>query len=271
MLNDSATADGKAADVYSLAKTLWVLATGQKFPLPGEMKAAIPALTISKYVTDIRAALLDRLVEAATTFDPSTRPTMKEFASELEAWLRPSAGPAINELDLSGYASEIESINEQHYRREKLMSAEIEFKTREGERIRERLRPLANALFAALQRAKFIGPQIGIDNYSYGFYVRGYVASLKEPGEVNLVANGTIWINRDAPASAAPRPGWACVKCSYTVGNDRPRESWSEWCAFLLGGSKEDAELANLISMTEGALLPQVELVLRMSKGEKNA
>ena len=35
MLNSAAEADGRAADVFSLAKTLWVLATGQRFPLPG--------------------------------------------------------------------------------------------------------------------------------------------------------------------------------------------------------------------------------------------
>ena len=36
MLNEPTTALGGPADVYSLGKTLWVAATGQRYPLPGE-------------------------------------------------------------------------------------------------------------------------------------------------------------------------------------------------------------------------------------------
>jgi serine/threonine protein kinase len=36
MIFTPGTADGRLADVYSLAKTLWVLAAGQRWPLPGE-------------------------------------------------------------------------------------------------------------------------------------------------------------------------------------------------------------------------------------------
>jgi serine/threonine protein kinase len=34
MLNNASSADGCAADVYSLGKTICVMATGQKYPLP---------------------------------------------------------------------------------------------------------------------------------------------------------------------------------------------------------------------------------------------
>lgn len=36
MLSDAARASPHPADVYSVAKTLWVLATGQNYPPPGE-------------------------------------------------------------------------------------------------------------------------------------------------------------------------------------------------------------------------------------------
>jgi hypothetical protein len=37
MLNSAIEADGQFADVYSLAKTLWVMATGQRSPQPGRL------------------------------------------------------------------------------------------------------------------------------------------------------------------------------------------------------------------------------------------
>jgi serine/threonine protein kinase len=86
MMADTISADSGKADVYSLAKTLWVVATAQKFPLPGEQRVDVPALTLSAYVKDNRCASLDRLLEAATRQEPSARPTMKTFANELEAW-----------------------------------------------------------------------------------------------------------------------------------------------------------------------------------------
>ena len=36
MLNRAQAADGRAADVFSFAKSLWVLVSGQQFPLPGK-------------------------------------------------------------------------------------------------------------------------------------------------------------------------------------------------------------------------------------------
>jgi serine/threonine protein kinase len=50
MLADAATADGFAADVYSLAKTLWVLATGQHYPLAGELRIDTETCRLSTYV-----------------------------------------------------------------------------------------------------------------------------------------------------------------------------------------------------------------------------
>ncbi len=40
MVSEAKRADPKKADVYSLGKTLWVLATGQAMPIPGEQPAS---------------------------------------------------------------------------------------------------------------------------------------------------------------------------------------------------------------------------------------
>ena len=87
MLTDPIEADPKAADVYSLAKTLWVLATGQTFPPEGHQPAATRGFTIADFRYHPRAALLDQLIDRATTIHPEERPTMTEVAGELAAWL----------------------------------------------------------------------------------------------------------------------------------------------------------------------------------------
>ncbi len=88
MLNDPTNADGKSADVYSLAKTLWVLATGQKYPLPGEQRIDEPALQLSSYRMEKKAKELDVLLEDATRTNPNKRPSMGFFAKELDVWLQ---------------------------------------------------------------------------------------------------------------------------------------------------------------------------------------
>jgi serine/threonine protein kinase len=83
MLNNPASADGKKADVYSLAKTLWVLATGQNFPLPGVHDPAFSAIAITSARNDPRAAALDELLRRMTQLDPSSRPIAAVVAKEL--------------------------------------------------------------------------------------------------------------------------------------------------------------------------------------------
>jgi serine/threonine protein kinase len=77
----------RPGDVYSLAKTLWVLASGQRYPLPGNLSANEPAAQLCSYVSNTRAVLLDRLLDTATLLNPNRRPTASKFAEELEAWL----------------------------------------------------------------------------------------------------------------------------------------------------------------------------------------
>ncbi|HEX8597169.1 MAG TPA: protein kinase [Chloroflexia bacterium] len=75
------------ADVYSLAKTLYVLATEQRWPPPGPQHVGTKGETIEEYVRHARVRQLDWLIERATTSDTSARPSMSEFARELQSWL----------------------------------------------------------------------------------------------------------------------------------------------------------------------------------------
>lgn len=81
--------DQRPADVYSLMKTLYVLATGQRWPTPGSHRLDEPGTTITAYVNHPQAAQLDVLLERATKMAPCSRLTMAEVMSELDAWLNP--------------------------------------------------------------------------------------------------------------------------------------------------------------------------------------
>lgn len=94
MLEDPERAEGAPADVYSLAKTLWVLLTRGKFPPPGTHLRTVAALRPSSYVQHPRVAFLDRLIERATAHEPRERPTAAEFAAELRLIIRGSTMPA---------------------------------------------------------------------------------------------------------------------------------------------------------------------------------
>ena len=108
MLSDPGHADGSRADVYSLAKTLWVLAAGQRFPATGgTLRRDEPAFRLSSVVADDRADQLERLLEDSTAHNSASRPTMRDFLGELNAWLRvdrsfqdpsPHSAPELSDL-----------------------------------------------------------------------------------------------------------------------------------------------------------------------------
>lgn len=100
MQRTSSTAEFKAADVYSLAKTLWILLTGNKYSFEGQY---IPRSNISlnNYVelkvNTMKMAghwyyqstvILDKLLNRATDNDPKKRPSADEFYEELNFWFK---------------------------------------------------------------------------------------------------------------------------------------------------------------------------------------
>ena len=64
-----------------------VLVTGQNYPLPGQHQSDIEQVALQSFLNHPRIALLDILLEQATQLDPLARPSMKQFAEELRAWL----------------------------------------------------------------------------------------------------------------------------------------------------------------------------------------
>lgn len=82
--------DWSSADLYALAKTLWVLILGQKFPPPGHLVRSVQYFRLSTQIqADHTVRFLERLIERSTDPDPGVRPSMQEFSEELALWLNP--------------------------------------------------------------------------------------------------------------------------------------------------------------------------------------
>ena len=111
MLIDAAAADGSLADVYSLAKTLWKIATRQRYPLEGTIRADESSTRLSTYSNQPRSYLLDTFIEHATKNNPSERISMKNFSDELKSWIHtPAVKNKNEEMSLSHLSYRLESL-----------------------------------------------------------------------------------------------------------------------------------------------------------------
>jgi serine/threonine-protein kinase len=86
MRRQAARAAGGPADVYSLAKTLWIMLTEQAYGFDGQYSSA-GVLAVSRYHKDILSAPLDDLLVECTDNDPLRRPTAEALASRLADWI----------------------------------------------------------------------------------------------------------------------------------------------------------------------------------------
>ena len=101
MIVDSKGADPAPADVFSLAKTLWVLCVDQRWPPQGEQQASNEAYSIDRYRPHPLSRYLDELVERCTQHEPQARPSMKQVAKDLDAWLALEAATPQQAVDTS--------------------------------------------------------------------------------------------------------------------------------------------------------------------------
>jgi serine/threonine protein kinase len=146
MLNDASSAEPGPADVFMLAKTLWVLATGQNYPPQGEIRTANKQVRLSGYWNEPKAHLLDELVARCTNVNPNDRPTMKEVAEELSAWLAYDAvkvSPAPDLLDIGAKLKPLISAHRANFTSNTRRKKECE---RLREEIGVLLQPLANQI-----------------------------------------------------------------------------------------------------------------------------
>lgn len=86
LMINPAIQDARPADVYSIGKTLWVLATEQTYPPHGYQPSGVTGFGIADMRPHPRAAELDRLVDAMTRLAPEQRPSMAQVATDLRQW-----------------------------------------------------------------------------------------------------------------------------------------------------------------------------------------
>lgn len=98
MRRNNKEADGKPADVYSLAKTLWILISDRKDGFDGQYTSeSINGLSrlklteggdqVSYYKEPLYIKPLDDLLRASTDNDPLQRPTISQFVEQLSSWV----------------------------------------------------------------------------------------------------------------------------------------------------------------------------------------
>ncbi len=137
------TADAELADVYSLAKTLWVLAAGANLPLPGQHRVEDDYSRLTLRWSHRWAPYLDRLIEVSTSHNPSDRPRMGEFYQELNALLNPPNSAPAAQPDLAAVANRIRALGEPHTRRRE----QIDRMRFEGAKATVRLDEIAKTVF----------------------------------------------------------------------------------------------------------------------------
>jgi serine/threonine-protein kinase len=95
----SSVAEFKKADIYSLAKTLWILITGKKWCFEGQY-IQNSSISLDKHVDlyvnkshllgewhYFSIVLLENLLIDSTSNDPEKRPNIDQFIERLEKWL----------------------------------------------------------------------------------------------------------------------------------------------------------------------------------------
>ena len=93
MLRYPDDADYKKADVYSLAKTLWILLSDEKKGFDGSYDYLNDEISLRNHLNyenikkKVHLVELEQLLKNATEYDPEKRPTMAEFSSSLKNYI----------------------------------------------------------------------------------------------------------------------------------------------------------------------------------------
>lgn len=85
MRRESSTADAAKADIYSLAKTLWIYLTDNKKGFDGQYSTE-SIIHLKKFYPKNYTSPLDNLLISCTDNDPSKRPTVEKFIFVLRDW-----------------------------------------------------------------------------------------------------------------------------------------------------------------------------------------
>jgi Protein kinase domain len=105
MIRDPSAANPHPADVYSLGKTLWVLATDQRFPPEGHQPIGTRGFEIGDFRPHPRAGALDQEIDLMSRLHADERPTKEQVSRDLAAWQQLASEPVV--LDVSDARSRL--------------------------------------------------------------------------------------------------------------------------------------------------------------------
>ena len=249
MLRQPLPVDCRPADVYSLAKTLWVLATGQTYPPPGNQPVRMPAVNLSGYVADKRAALVDALVDRCTRLDPEQRPRMADFNQELVAWL---SGPptAVEPVGLDALTKQVLEALEPG--RREVEQLEIYQQQAEAQTpvVRESLTRIADEIASAGMSSTAHqggltpdywrgGRRPRYPNWSFVFNVKSepYPKGPTLWSTISMELHGQQLYVIAAHTISAPDP----------INGSRDEEVWSDRATAVVGGPEHEQAVARLV------------------------
>ncbi|MCA9607143.1 MAG: protein kinase [Myxococcales bacterium] len=273
MLNTAKTADGGPADVYSLAKTLWVLATGQRFPLPGHQARGVAMFALNTWISDPRAALLEAVLAAATLPTPTQRPTMADFRDELSRWLNPPTPKPMtdDDLDLSELQQDLAGRHARVAAEDQERRDFEDVKRAYGQQFNERFDGLASELEQALRAGGF--EWVDRQASHWGFTVSATVPAEKPPRGPDDLRHIRIelylglsrhelggQIEVDARFELTPTPSPRRPK------GEPHRWPWRKVYTTLAGSQSEEGVFAEIEGDMRQAFGPFVRSVVDMSK-----
>lgn len=91
MEKDAQSADKYKADVYSMAKSIWIILTGDEFSFGGQYIATSEIGLSRKLKCDKYLYPLDKLLAQCTDYTESARPTAEEMKNKFEEWIQINA------------------------------------------------------------------------------------------------------------------------------------------------------------------------------------
>jgi serine/threonine protein kinase len=255
LLNNPESAPGPA-DVYSLVKTLWVLATGQQYPLPGHLSFDLEQCRIGSYFTDPRVRPIELLVGRATHLDTAQRPSMRDVAAELEAWLHPD----------ESYPADL-ALDAVRVRVQPIIQRQLDAKQRQQARqdqvkaVLKAIHPELQQIGAHVEQATGLVPQYGgwgkfsdwppitelnnMPELSYGqhlsLYIEAPLATLPGSGHILFLSGIALGaMSNDQMRMIAANIVWS--------GRDQIECVWTDSCTAALGSALETRCWRDLLS-----------------------
>ncbi|XYQ92999.1 serine/threonine-protein kinase [Pseudomonas syringae] len=259
MLNDSKKSRGEPADVFSLAKTLWVLASGQNFALPGSYYSKHEVFRIGQYIDAERTRHIDMLIEACTAVSPESRPSMQDVLNELAAWLNPHVTEVTSamKIDIGEYASKLDNIQAQTEAKNQREQDDYNKSIMVQQKMKSVFQPFLEDLESSLKQLKFKEVRTSFERE---VSVTAYIATPDETSPSFSVNFFVSILDSTVTVSAA---------VSFSRGHSffSRLRLWGKEIKFINGSSAEELQVTALLVFMRNQMSSWVNSALAIAFG----